>query len=168
MAYDQNYLVHFGILGQKWGVRRFQNEDGTLTEAGKERYYDSLSNNQKKIYDKFSRKDQDRIEKKMSEGKSFNKAAQETAKRRKNIENAVAVTAAFASYGATLLYLFPELRSNLKSAFLTKAAKVINTKAVGGTLLKARKLIERLKMRKAGAIFVKAKDVWISGDKLGG
>ena len=30
---------HSGIKGQKWGVRRFQNEDGTLTEAGKERYY---------------------------------------------------------------------------------------------------------------------------------
>lgn len=32
------YLVHSGILGMKWGVRRFQNEDGTLTEAGKTRY----------------------------------------------------------------------------------------------------------------------------------
>lgn len=32
-------LCHFGILGQKWGVRRFQNEDGTLTEEGKRRYY---------------------------------------------------------------------------------------------------------------------------------
>ena len=32
------YLVHFGIKGQKWGVRRFQNEDRTWTEAGKERY----------------------------------------------------------------------------------------------------------------------------------
>lgn len=31
-------LRHFGILGQKWGIRRFQNPDGTLTEAGKERY----------------------------------------------------------------------------------------------------------------------------------
>lgn len=30
-------LAHYGILGQKWGVRRFQNEDGTLTEAGKAR-----------------------------------------------------------------------------------------------------------------------------------
>lgn len=31
-------LTHFGIKGQKWGVRRFENEDGTLTEAGKKRY----------------------------------------------------------------------------------------------------------------------------------
>lgn len=28
-------LEHHGILGQKWGVRRYQNEDGSLTEAGK-------------------------------------------------------------------------------------------------------------------------------------
>ena len=34
-------IYHHGIEGQKWGVRRFQNEDGTLTEAGKERYYPS-------------------------------------------------------------------------------------------------------------------------------
>lgn len=33
-----DYLVHYGISGQKWGIRRFQNEDGTLTEEGKQRY----------------------------------------------------------------------------------------------------------------------------------
>lgn len=32
---SDNYLVHHGILGQKWGVRRFQNIDGTLTNRGK-------------------------------------------------------------------------------------------------------------------------------------
>lgn len=34
----ETYLVHHGILGQKWGVRRYQNADGTLTNAGKSRY----------------------------------------------------------------------------------------------------------------------------------
>lgn len=33
-----NELYHHGIKNQKWGVRRFQNPDGTLTEAGKQRY----------------------------------------------------------------------------------------------------------------------------------
>lgn len=32
-----DYLEHHGIKGQKWGVRRYQNEDGTLTDAGKRR-----------------------------------------------------------------------------------------------------------------------------------
>lgn len=33
-----NYLAHHGIKGQRWGVRRYQNKDGTLTKEGKERY----------------------------------------------------------------------------------------------------------------------------------
>ncbi len=32
------YLAHHGIKGQRWGVRRYQNEDGTLTSAGRKRY----------------------------------------------------------------------------------------------------------------------------------
>lgn len=32
------YLIHHGIKGQKWGVRRYQNPDGSLTSEGLERY----------------------------------------------------------------------------------------------------------------------------------
>ncbi len=35
---QEDYLAHHGILGQKWGIRRFQNPDGSLTELGKRRY----------------------------------------------------------------------------------------------------------------------------------
>ena len=32
---ENSQLYHHGILGMKWGVRRFQNKDGSLTSAGK-------------------------------------------------------------------------------------------------------------------------------------
>ena len=36
---DPNVICHHGILGMKWGIRRYQNKDGSLTAAGKKRYY---------------------------------------------------------------------------------------------------------------------------------
>jgi hypothetical protein len=35
---EENELAHHGIKGQKWGIRRYQNPDGSLTAAGKARY----------------------------------------------------------------------------------------------------------------------------------
>jgi hypothetical protein len=34
----KKYLAHYGIKGMRWGIRRFENADGTLTPAGKRRY----------------------------------------------------------------------------------------------------------------------------------
>ena len=36
--FNEYYLAHHGIKGQKWGVRRYQNKDGSYTSAGKSRY----------------------------------------------------------------------------------------------------------------------------------
>lgn len=38
---EKHTLAHWGIKGMKWGVRRYQNADGSLTPAGKKRYDDS-------------------------------------------------------------------------------------------------------------------------------
>jgi len=45
----EDFLAHYGIKGQKWGVRRFQNEDGSLTEDGKKKYLISENSRYKYI-----------------------------------------------------------------------------------------------------------------------
>lgn len=42
------YLSHSGIKGMRWGIRRYQNEDGSLTEAGKQRYFSNEERKRKK------------------------------------------------------------------------------------------------------------------------
>lgn len=42
---SEDDLEHHGILGQKWGVRRYQNKDGTLTSLGKKRWTESRYRN---------------------------------------------------------------------------------------------------------------------------
>lgn len=44
------YLEHHGILGMKWGIRRYQNKDGSLTPEGRARYGDILTKKQMKGY----------------------------------------------------------------------------------------------------------------------
>jgi len=42
---NNNELKHYGVLGMKWGVRRYQNKDGTLTNKGKKRYNRDIKEN---------------------------------------------------------------------------------------------------------------------------
>lgn len=60
MTYDQ-YLEHHGILGMHWGVRRFQNPDGSLTAAGERRYNDNGSKISKRKQRKAQKRTADHI-----------------------------------------------------------------------------------------------------------
>ena len=53
--YEEEYLAHHGTKGQRWGERRFQNYDGSLTAAGKIRNYnkENMKNAETQNLDKF-------------------------------------------------------------------------------------------------------------------
>ena len=72
---DNNILAHHGIKGQKWGVRRYQNADGSLTPAGKKRYYNDdgspTSSGLSAIYrNKINIRDQREMQKKFHDSKN--------------------------------------------------------------------------------------------------
>ena len=48
---ENTELLHWGIKGMKWGVRRYQNKDGSLTEAGQKRYDRDIRENKAKKKD---------------------------------------------------------------------------------------------------------------------
>ena len=81
-----NELSHHGIKGQKWGKRRFQNKDGSLTPAGKKRYDDSPGEPKKS-------KHRLKLEEKYK-AKGMNQAqAEEAASKRIKMEKIIGVTA---------------------------------------------------------------------------
>lgn len=78
MSFIEDYnaqLYHHGVKGQKWGVRRYQNKDGSLTPAGKKRYKsDDLD---KKLGEAKNNREVQKVSRKLEKqyNKDFKKAA---------------------------------------------------------------------------------------------
>ena len=95
-----NELTHWGIKGQKWGIRRYQNEDGTLTQAGKERYAVGTGGNSK--FDKRFREELSKF-KKLSDKADVDvqKKAAETHTQKAKKAAEIGVAAGLTAAGAT-------------------------------------------------------------------
>lgn len=91
---ENNELQHWGIKGMKWGVRRYQNSDGTLTAAGKKRYNKELAKlrEEKKVLEN-KRKTQAKIDKldamrkEIDDMKSGKKSADDDEPKKKSIND---------------------------------------------------------------------------------
>ena len=86
-------LYHHGIKGMKWGVRRFQNKDGTLTNAGKKRYSDGVIDSTKQAIATTGSAHRTRLEKQYIESGKSKAEAKAAADRRIKVEKAIAITA---------------------------------------------------------------------------
>lgn len=137
-------LYHHGIKGMKWGVRRFQNKNGTLTDSGKKRYSNN-DNSTKSTH-------RSRLEEKYIKQGMSRKKAQIAAERRIRTEKVVAATAALTLAAATAYVVNKNLKDRtdgiikagssiqrvttnsdgkLHDTFYASQNKVDNTKYIG-------------------------------------
>lgn len=123
MNINETSLMHHGVKGQKWGVRRYQNRDGTLTSAGKKRYVGKTdpaghkSGSAKKTPQK----------KETTEEEQAAKAANEEARKRRNVRVGMAVgAAAVAAIGGVAVYKLRKGKTGLTDRLPGADDKIIN------------------------------------------
>lgn len=105
-------LYHHGIKGQKWGIRRFQNEDGSLTPAGRDRY--GIANKLKNKIEEYDRNTINEMSKSYQERYEHISKEEADEVARKNLEFArkAAIAAAAVTLTAAGVYAYRQYGRN--------------------------------------------------------
>lgn len=132
----QDCLAHYGVKGMKWGVRRYQNYDGSYTRKGLERYRKAES-------------DHERAKSKAAETKAAHKSGQATRQQVKDANRAVKTkkrrmedaygklkTDKLADEGKKLYQRGKTITGNTRTTYLAEAAIVVGSRAVSSLLSK--------------------------------
>ena len=114
-------LCHYGVLGMKWGVRRYQNPDGSLTKAGRRRYDDVAQNPTSHLKPKS--KHRQALEKKYKEQGMTSKEASEAAAKRIKTEKIIAAAAGITLAAATAYVVSKNIRS--RTDHIIKSGKTL-------------------------------------------
>lgn len=102
------YLIHSGIKGQKWGIRRYQYEDGSLTEEGKKRYGQQLRTRYNdKTYKKdirmYGKNTANKINNKILKGYTQSEAAYEVGNKKQKIGKGLKIAGTVGTSAASIL-----------------------------------------------------------------
>ena len=135
----EDFLMHHGILGQKWGVRRYQNKDGSLTAAGRARYLSDNTNQSIAKDRKFMKNDQDYDEETYQKVSSMHEARLNY-KQNKTKENKIAYKQAKNdAWNALQLESGKQLynRGETKASVIMKTAGKVLLKSLGAVAASA-------------------------------